>query len=154
MDGLDTVLEKVVECWMSFFADRAAFYRAEKGSMDDISIAVVVQQMVASAKSGVLFSVDPVNGRRDRMVVEAAYGLGENVVDGQHTPDNYTLDRKGKIKRKRIVDAQILDDGEARQLAEMALLLEEIHGSPQDIEWAFDDQGCLWLLQSRPITAL
>lgn len=154
VDGLDTVLEKVVECWMSFFADRAAFYRAEKGSMDDISIAVVVQQMVASAKSGVLFSVDPVNGRRDRMVVEAAYGLGENVVDGQHTPDNYTLDRKGKIKRKRIVDAQILDDGEARQLAEMALLLEEIHGSPQDIEWAFDDQGCLWLLQSRPITAL
>lgn len=154
VDGLPNVLSGVVNCWLSFFSDRAVFYRGEKGSMEDVSIAVVVQQMVDSAKSGVLFSVDPVHGRKDRMVVEAAYGLGENVVDGHKTPDNYALSRKGQIKRKRIIDTQILDENETTQLAEMALKLEDIHGTPQDIEWAFDASGKLFLLQSRPITTI
>ena len=83
VDGLPAVLDKIVACWLSFFSDRAVFYRAEKGSLEDIAIAVVVQQMIASKKSGVLFTVDPVNGRKDRMVVEAAFGLGENVVNGE-----------------------------------------------------------------------
>lgn len=152
--GLPAVLEGVGDCWLSFFTERAVFYRSEKGSMEDVSIAVVVQQMIDSAKSGVLFSVDPVHGRKDRMVVEAAYGLGENVVDGEHTPDNYTLDRKGVIKRKRIVEDQVLSEEETKQLAEIALQLEEIHLGPQDIEWAFDKDGKLFLLQSRPITTI
>ena len=154
VDGLAQVLENIVACWMSFFTDRAVFYRAEKGSLEDIAMAVVVQQMIDSHKSGVLFTVDPVHGRKDRMIVEAAFGLGENVVDGAHTPDHYALDRKGTIKRSRIVAEQILNQDEARKLATLALRLEEIHGCPQDIEWAFDQAGELFLLQSRPITTV
>jgi pyruvate, water dikinase len=154
VEGLDAVLAKVVACWLSFFTDRAVFYRAEKGSLDDVAMAVVVQGMVQSRTSGVLFTVDPVHGRRDRMVVEAAFGLGENVVDGQHTPDNYTLDRKGVLKRSTIVAEQVLSADDMAKLAGMGRKLEEVHGGPQDIEWAFDAAGTLFLLQSRPITTL
>lgn len=154
VDGLPAVFEGIVNCWLSFFTDRAVFYRSEKGALDDIAMAVVVQQMIDSAKAGVLFSVDPVHGRRDRMVVEAAFGLGENVVDGEHTPDNYKLDRKGRIKRSKIVDEQVLTEENAEQLVELAIQLEEIHGCPQDIEWAFDQEEKLFLLQSRPITTI
>lgn len=153
VEGRDAVVEKTVDCWLSFFTDRAAFYRAEKGSLDDTAMAVVVQSMVPSHRSGVLFTVDPVHGRRDRMVVEAAFGLGE-VVDGERTPDNYTLDRKGTLKRSAIVAEQVLSGDDMTRLAAMGLVLERIHGCPQDIEWAFDDEGRLFLLQSRPITTL
>lgn len=154
VSGPEDVARKIVDCWLSFFTDRAVFYRAEKGSLDDIAMAVVVQSMVQSRKSGVLFTVDPVHGRRDRMVVEAAFGLGENVVDGQHTPDNYTLDRKGMLKRSSIGPEQVLSLEEMVKLAQMGIRLEGINGSPQDIEWAFDDRGELFLLQSRPITTI
>jgi pyruvate,water dikinase len=154
VDGLPAVLDKIVECWLSFFTDRAVFYRAEKGSLEDIAMAVVVQQMIDSKKSGVVFTVDPVHGRKDRMVVEAAFGLGENVVDGEHTPDHYSLDRKGTIKRSQIVGKQVLDETELKRLAALGRKLEEIHGCPQDIEWAFDQIGDLFLLQSRPITTI
>lgn len=154
VDGLPTVLEKITECWLSFFSDRAVFYRSEKGSLEDVAMAVVVQQMVASKKSGVLFTIDPVHGRKDRMVVEAAFGLGENVVDGERTPDNYTLSRKGVIKRKSVIDEQVLNEEETTQLVTLALGLEELYGMPQDIEWAFDQDGKLFLLQSRPITTV
>lgn len=155
VDGLDDVLARVVDCWLSFFADRAVFYREEKGSLDDVAMAVVVQQMVDSVKSGVMFTADPVHGRRDRMVVEAAYGLGEHVVSGEVTPDHYTLDRNGKIKRVRVAGTeQVLSDAECTQLADLGRHLADIHGGPQDIEWAFDSAGSLFLLQSRPITTL
>ncbi len=154
VEGLDAVLGRIVDCWLSFFTDRAVFYRAEKGALDDIAMAVVVQGMVQSRKSGVLFTVDPVHGRRDRMVVEAALGLGENVVDGTRTPDNYTLDRKGVLKRSTVVAEPVLSQDELTVLAEMGRTLETIHGCPQDIEWAFDAAGGLFLLQSRPITTL
>ena len=154
VDGLDDVLDKVVECWLSFFTDRAVFYRQEKGSLADVAMAVVVQQMIDSKKSGVMFTVDPVHQRKDRMVVEAAFGLGENVVNGEVTPDNYVLDRKGLIKRSKIVAEPVLTESEAQQLAALGLHLEELHGVPQDIEWAYDDVGVLYLLQSRPITTV
>lgn len=154
VDGLDAVLRGVVDCWLSFFADRAVFYREEKGSLEDVAMAVVVQQMVDSAKSGVLFTADPVHGRRDRMVVEAAFGLGEHVVSGEVTPDQYTLDRHGAVKRSRIVDVRVLSDAECGQLATLGRHLADLHGGPQDIEWAFDADGRLYLLQSRPITTL
>jgi pyruvate, water dikinase len=154
VEGLPAVVAKIVECWLSFFSDRAVFYRGEKGSIDDIAMAVIVQQMVDSKKSGVLFTVDPVHGRKDRIVVEAAFGLGENVVDGEHTPDHYALDRKGTIKRSSIVGTRVLDEAELKRLAEMGRKLEEMHGCPQDIEWAFDRSGDLFLLQSRPITTI
>ena len=154
-DGLEAVLHNVVECWLSFFTDRAVFYRQEKGSLEDVAMAVVVQQMCDSQKSGVLFTVDPVHGRRDRMVVEAARGLGEAVVSGETTPDNYTLSRAGVVKKSKIVDAErVLPDEECAALARMGQKLAGLHGAPQDIEWAFDADGDLYLLQSRPITTI
>jgi pyruvate, water dikinase len=143
-----------VDCWLSFFADRAVFYRQEKGSLDDVAMAVVVQQMIDSRKSGVLFTADPVHGRRDRMVVEAAFGLGEHVVSGEVTPDHYVLDRSGTIKRSRVVHEPVLSQKECAQLADLGRQLAGLHGAPQDIEWAFDADGALFLLQSRPISTL
>jgi pyruvate, water dikinase len=154
VDGLEAVLGRVVDCWLSFFADHAVFYRQEKGSLDDLAMAVVVQQMVDSRKSGVLFTADPVHGRKDRMVVEAAFGLGEQVVSGEVTPDHYVLDRHGAIKRSRVVAEQVLTEAECEQLAKLGGHLDQVHGRPQDIEWGFDHNGTLFLLQSRPITTM
>jgi pyruvate, water dikinase len=154
-DGLADVLGNVVRCWLSFFTERAVFYRREKGSLHDVAMAVVVQQMVDSQRSGVLFTVDPVHGRRDRMVVEAARGLGEAVVSGAVTPDNYTLSRDGAVKKSRVVGAErVLSDADCATLAALGRRLAELHGGPQDIEWAFDADGRLFLLQSRPITTI
>jgi pyruvate,water dikinase len=154
-DGLAEVLANVVRCWLSFFTGRAVFYRQEKGSLEDVAMAVVVQQMVDSQTSGVLFTADPVHGRKDRMVVEAARGLGEAVVSGEVTPDHYTLSRDGVVKRSKVVGAErVLSDAECAALAKMGRQLAELHGGPQDIEWAFDADGRLHLLQSRPITTI
>jgi pyruvate,water dikinase len=154
-DGLAEVLANVVRCWLSFFTERAVFYRREKGSLDDVAMAVVVQEMVDSDRSGVLFTVDPVHGRRDRMVVEAARGLGEAVVSGEVTPDNYTLGRDGVVKKSRVVGAErVLSDADCAALAGLGRRLADLHGGPQDIEWAFDADGRLFLLQSRPVTTI
>jgi len=153
VETFDDVIEKVVECWLSFFSERAVFYRLHKGDMHDIAMAVVVQQMVDATKAGVMFTVDPVNHRKDRVVVEAALGVGEHVVSGEVTPDYYTLDRKGSLKRARVVDQQVLTEPELAELVRMGLHLAELNGIPQDIEWAYDDTG-LFMLQSRPITTL
>jgi pyruvate,water dikinase len=153
VETFDDVLAKVVECWLSFFSERALFYREHKGDLNDIQMAVVVQQMVDADKAGVMFTVDPVNHRRDRVVVEAARGIGEHVVSGEVTPDYYTLDRKGRLKKARVVDEQVLSESELAELVEMGLRLAELNGCPQDIEWAYDAAG-LYMLQSRPVTTL
>lgn len=150
---LEEVYGRVVECWLSFFSERALFYRLHKGKLDDIFMAVVVQRMIDSTKAGVMFTVDPVNGRRDRVVIEAARGVGEHVVSGEVTPDYYTLDRKGTVKKSRIVDERILSDDELAQLVKLGLQLADLNGAPQDIEWAFDGTG-LYMLQSRPVTTV
>lgn len=153
VQSFDAVIDKIVECWLSFFSERAVFYRLHKGDMHDIAMAVVVQQMVDATKAGVMFTVDPVNHRRDRVVVEAARGIGEHVVSGEVTPDYYTLDRKGTLKKARVVDVQVLDEGELADLVKMGLHLADLNGMPQDIEWAYDDHG-LYMLQSRPVTTI
>jgi pyruvate, water dikinase len=153
VETFEDVLEKVVECWLSFFSERALFYRQHKGSLDDIAMAVVVQQMVDATKAGVMFTVDPVNHRRDRVVIEAARGVGEHVVSGEVTPDYYTLDRKGVLKKAKAVDEQVLSQSELADLVRMGLHLAELNGSPQDIEWAYDETG-LFMLQSRPVTTI
>jgi pyruvate, water dikinase len=151
--GADEVCRRVVDCWASFFSERALFYRAQRGSLDDLRMAVVVQRMVAPRKSGVLFTVDPVQRRRDRMVVEAIFGLGEQVVSGHATPDHYLVDRAGVRKRERLVHGGVLADEELARLAELGRSLEERFGCPQDVEWAIAD-GDVFLLQSRPVTTL
>jgi pyruvate,water dikinase len=153
VEGAEEVCRRVVDCWASFFSERALFYRSQKGSLEDLRMAVVVQKMVDPEKSGVIFTVDPVRRRRDRMVVEAVRGIGEQVVSGEVTPDHYTLDRKGKVKREKIVDDRVLTDEELQRLGDLGRQLEERHGVAQDIEWAIVDEE-IYLLQSRPVTTM
>jgi pyruvate, water dikinase len=153
VEGAEEVCRRVVDCWASFFSERALFYRSQKGSLEDLRMAVVVQKMVDPEKSGVIFTVDPVRRRRDRMVVEAVRGIGERVVSGEVTPDHYSLDRKGKVKREKIVDDRVLTDEELRRLGDLGRQLEELHGVAQDIEWAMIGEE-IYLLQSRPVTTM
>ncbi len=151
--GADEVCARVVECWASFFSERALFYRERKGSLEDLRMAVVVQRMVEADKSGVLFTVEPVQRRRDRMLVEAVFGLGETLVSGETTPDHYILGRTGDVKRERLANGGVLEPRELVLLVELGHVLEERFGAPQDVEWAIAD-GQIFLLQSRPITTL
>jgi len=153
VEGAQEVCRRVVDCLASFFSERALFYRSEKGSLQDLRMAVVVQKMVDPEKSGVVFTVDPVRRRRDRMVVEAVRGVGEQVVSGEVTPDHYSLDRKGKLKRQKIVDERVLTDEELLKLGELGRRLEDKHGVAQDIEWAIVGEE-IFLLQSRPVTTM
>ena len=174
--GADDVVERIRDCWGSFFSERALFYRAQKGSLDDLGMAVVVQRLVSADVAGVLFTVDPVRRRKDRMVVEAVFGLGEACVSGQVTPDNYVLARDGALKRRRLsVQPHVIESApeggtvereldpaeggaatlEEDQLRELARLGEDLQGrlgGPQDIEWAIEG-GELYVLQARPVTA-
>jgi pyruvate, water dikinase len=174
--GVEDIVERIRDCWSSFFTERALFYRREKGSLTDLGMAVVVQRMVQPDVSGVMFTIDPTKGRRDRMVVEAVFGLGEGVVSGQLTPDHYVLARDGRLKRTRLHtqpyaivhdpaggireqdlapdrgEAQTLGEDQLARLAKVGTDLEERLGGPQDIEWAIQD-GELFVLQSRPVTA-
>jgi pyruvate, water dikinase len=153
VSGAAEVCGRVVDCWASFFSERAFFYRARKGSLEDLRMAVVIQRMVDPAKSGVLFTADPVQRRRDRMVIEAIFGLGERAVSGEVTPDHYVVDRAGVCKRERLCNGGVLSPDELVTLARLGRSLEERFGSPQDVEWAIAD-GELYLLQSRPVTTL
>jgi pyruvate, water dikinase len=153
VSGGDEVCRRVVDCWASFFSERALFYRFRKGSLMDLGMAVVVQKMLDPLKSGVIFTADPVSRRRDRMIIEAVFGLGEQVVSGEVTPDHYVVDRAGDVKREHIVDKRVLEPEEIRELAALGSQLAEHFGAPQDIEWAIAE-GKIYLLQSRPITTL
>ena len=153
VEGGEEVCRRVVDCWASFFSERALFYRSQKGSLEDLRMAVVIQKMVDPEKSGVIFTVDPVRRRRDRMVVEAVRGIGERVVSGEVTPDHYALDRKGKVKREKVVDDRVLTDDELQRLGDLGRRLEERHGVAQDIEWAMIGEE-IYLLQSRPVTTM
>lgn len=152
VSGAEDVRKRVIDCWASFFSERALFYRGEKGSLDDLRMAVVVQKMIDAEKAGVAFSIHPVTRRKDRMLIEAVYGLGEQVVSGEVTPDHYVVDRKGREKKSETPHGGVLEEPELSRIAELALQLEDHYGKPQDIEWAIF-QNDVFLLQSRPITA-
>jgi pyruvate,water dikinase len=175
--GADAVVERVVECWASLWSPRVVAYRATRGLDDEPAIAVVVQRMVDAHTAGVMFTADPATGDRDHLVIEAAYGLGEVVVGGQVEPDSYVLAKDGRVlhqhlgtKATRIVrggdghDQRVevpaedqarhaLDDRALATLARLAGEVERHYGSPQDVEFAIDDQR-VWIVQSRPITTL
>lgn len=152
VSGAEEVRKRIIDCWASFFSERAIFYRGEKGSLEDLRMAVVVQKMVDSEKAGVAFSIHPVTRRKDRMLIEAVHGLGEQVVSGEVTPDHYVVDRKGREKKSNTPHGGVLDADELVRIAELAVLLEKHYGKPQDIEWAVY-QNEVYLLQSRPVTA-
>lgn len=153
VSGAEAVVTRVIDCWKSFFTERALFYRGQMGSLDDLRMAVVVQEMVEPEKSGVTFTVHPVSRRRDRMLIEAVRGIGEQVVSGEVTPDHYVTDLCGGVKRQTLIHGGVLTEDELRELATFGRRLEEHFGKPQDIEWAISG-GRVYLLQSRPITTL
>ncbi|WP_181019567.1 PEP/pyruvate-binding domain-containing protein [Nonomuraea typhae] len=146
--GAGNVLTAVKRCWASLWSDRAVRYRTAHGlDHRDAVIAVVVQRMVAARAAGVLHTLNPVTGCRTEMVAEAAEGLGELVVSGAVVPDQYVLsgDREPE-------GHGCLDGADLRRLREAGAALQEGFGAPQDVEWAIDVEGRLWLTQTRPIT--
>ncbi len=177
--GASDVVDKVRECYASLFTDRAIFYRVEKG-FDHISIALsaIVQMMCYSESSGVMFTMDPTNGDDSVVMIEANYGLGEYVVQGRVTPDDYYVEKKtlkiskraipvktvmlvqkpeGGTEEKQVPDSlknrQVITDDEIEELAKYALTIERHYGRPMDIEWGLDKQtGKLLILQARPET--
>jgi len=181
--GTDELLEKVVKCWSSLFTPRAIFYRNEKGfAHEKVFISVGVQKMVNSRAAGVMFTLNPVTGDTRHIVIEGNHGLGEAVVSGSVTPDDFIVDKVSmKIIERRIskktvqyirdpqtgktvhadvpVDKQeqpCVNDEEILKIAELAKRIEQHYGKPQDIEWAIDQDipfpANVFIVQSRPET--
>ena len=152
VEGEDALLDAVRRCWASLWNDRAVSYRATH-AVDEhaLRLAVVVQRMVPATIAGVLFTADPITGRRRRAAIDAVRGLGEQLVSGAVNPDHYLVDtRTGAVLERR---GDILDDTRLREVAAMGDRIEAHYGKPQDIEWAIDDRK-LWIVQSRDITTL
>ncbi len=179
--GADQVVNHVVRCWASLYTDRAIAYRHENGYPHaDVAMSVAVQQMVLPRAAGVAFTLNPTNGDRSTIVIDSAFGLGESVVSGSVTPDNYMIDKVifeitkrtvsakelecciegGKVVERRLDSerstAPSLTDDEIKSIAKLARQAEKHFGRPQDVEWAVtvDDEGAytVHLLQSRPET--
>ena len=176
--GEQDLIEKVGQCWASLFGPRVVAYRASRGFTADPAMAVVVQVMIASERSGVAFTADPTTDATDRVVVEGAFGQGEVVVSGSVEPDTYVvakengeiLSRRTGYKSFKIIrgsdgkdqridldevqaQAQVLNDDEIRAIADIAVRSERHAGCPQDTEWAIAD-GTTYIVQTRPITTL
>jgi rifampicin phosphotransferase len=175
--GPAALLRALVDCWASLWTARAIGYRARNAVAEaDIALAVVVQVMVQSEVSGVLFTADPLTGRRNRIVIDATLGLGEALVSGRVEPDHYAFDpAAGVILERRlgskavsvraqagggtatVMEAaavrQALPDAQIGELAGLVQRIAVLYGSPQDIEWAWAG-GRFFILQSRPITSL
>ncbi|MBA7635710.1 Phosphoenolpyruvate synthase [subsurface metagenome] len=172
------LLGLVKKCWSSLFTPRAIFYRFEKKlNNQKISVAVVIQKMVQSEVSGVCFTVHPITEDRNQMVIEAGYGLGEAIVGGKITPDTYVINKKlnsildiNISKQKMMItktskgtmeikvlaskqEKQKLTNKQIVQLAKICKKIEEHYKSPQDIEWAIENNK-IHITQSRPITTL
>jgi pyruvate,water dikinase len=156
VQGEAKLLEAVRACWASLWGQRAVHYRQQRGIDHlQVAMAVVVQAMVPAEAAGVLFTVDPVARRSDRMLVEAARGLGEAVVSGDVTGDLYRIDRGSALavaeREVRAAGRPVLSDEQVLELAHLGLRLEQHFGGPQDVEFAVAG-GRLWLLQARLIT--
>ena len=173
--GENALLEAVVRCWGSLWTARAIGYRARNGiSHADVALAVVVQAMIPSEAAGVLFTVNPLSGKRTETVIDATFGLGEALVSGKVEPDHYVVVGE-KISEKRLgakalsirglegggtqtvneqaAERQALPDAAILELARLGKQAAQHFGSPQDVEWSWAE-GNLWLVQSRPVTSL
>lgn len=170
----ENVAKAVRNCFISLYTDRAVSYRRQNG-ITNPGMSVVVQEMVASDASGVMFTADPVSGNRCRLVIDAVFGLGEAIVSGLVSPDHIVYDRKSKsilsteIAKKEFAirplpdgetereviqsEEPVLTQQDIRKLVILGEALEDHYGQPQDVEWAIRD-GSLYLLQTRPVTSL
>ena len=156
VSGDDELLDAIRRCWASLWNERAVAYR-RANSVDDrtVSLAVVVQRMVDATAAGVLFTADPVTGRRRQASIDAVSGLGEKLVAGAVNPDHYTVDvARREVLQRPSGEKPVLADPELVELAEVGDRIERHFGAPQDIEFALDGQRHVWLVQSRPITTL
>ncbi len=175
--GVEEVLRWVRRCWASLSNPAAVAYRRQHGFAEArAAMAVIVQRLIPAEVAGVAFTVDPVSGQRDRVVLNAAWGLGASVVDGLVEPDTFVVERNGpRIVSRTIGDKTTragatpnaprvavpaeqrrqptLDDPTIIAIAELALRAEALWGQPVDIEWALADRQ-VWLLQSRPATGI
>ncbi|HJX59631.1 MAG TPA: phosphoenolpyruvate synthase [Patescibacteria group bacterium] len=176
IQGEANLLNATRKCWASLFTPRAIFYRVEnKVPHEKVKISVIVQKMVQSEVSGVMFSIEPVTNEKDRIVIEAVWGLGEMIVQGQVVPDRYVVQKgtyailskqvsdqsvqlikKGTETSQRDVppkirDRQKISDEEIVKLAKIAEALQKHYYFPQDAEWAKEGKN-LYLVQTRPVT--
>ena len=175
--GVDAVCEAVTKCWASLYNPEAVAYR-ERFKIDNPAMGVTVQLMVDADVSGVMFTCNPVTGDRSMVAINASWGLGLAVVGGEVTPDDYLLSKvTGEVVKKTISDKHVqyvpgddgaqrvdvdearrteacLDDDRLAALLTIGKRIEKHFGAPQDIEWAFDQTGELFVLQSRPVTGL
>jgi pyruvate, water dikinase len=176
--GEAALIESVQKCWASLYGARAIYYRAKQGFDDHtVNIAVVIQQLVHSEKAGVMFTSHPITGE-PRSIIEGSWGLGEAVVSGTVSPDNYVFDQKTEkvvdvfIANKKVEiisdgdhgtkvvdvmgarqDERVLSDAEIAKLAMYGKIAENHYGIPQDVEWGVVG-GSIFILQSRPITTI
>lgn len=176
--GEAVLADKIRDAWASLFAPRSIFYRHERRRSDTKSgIALIVQKMVESDASGVIFTVDPITEDKSKVIIEAIFGLGEYIVQGKVTPDHYEVDKKTlqiikKSKNTQLVmlrkvgghnrevkvpllkrNRQKISDNEIIELAKLALAIEKHYYFPQDIEWA-KEKNKIYVVQTRPITTL
>jgi len=176
--GIDEVLDAVKNCWASLWTARAIAYRIQnKIDQNTVALAVVVQKLVFADAAGILFTANPINGKRDEAVINAAWGLGEAIVGGAVTPDTVTVSKlKGKVIRRETIEKQVmtvrtdqgtqeqavpdslrkkpvLSDTQAVKLARYGIQIEELYGTPMDIEWTLKG-GKFAIVQARPITSL
>ena len=178
--GIDKVLARVKSCYASLWGNRAVCYRCNQGyDQLSVALAVVIQQMVESEKSGVLFTVNPITHNREEIQINASYGLGESVVSGRVTADSYLCDKKGNLKFCQIGSKQTqiiyadesgadtkevpvsakmqqercLSEQEIASLCDEAVRVENHYGQPMDIEWGINN-GSVYILQARAITTL
>ncbi|WP_375764772.1 phosphoenolpyruvate synthase [Archangium gephyra] len=177
--GAEALLDAVRRCWVSLFTDRAVLYRARSGfGHRAVKLSVVVQRMVLPEVSGILFTADPITGRRGTVSIDAGFGLGEALVSGLINADLYKVDKAtGELLEVRVGDkalairprpeggtweerlsedvrrARALDDAALRELVAMGVRIETHYGKPQDIEWCIE-AGRLYVVQTRPITSL
>ena len=177
VQGIESVLNGVRNCYASLWGNRAVSYRFHQGyDQTSVSIAVVIQEMIESEKSGVLFTVNPVNKKENEIQINASFGLGESVVSGRVTADSYIIDKSGNIievnigsKETQIIygdketvevsvnsdkrKTRALNDIEILELMKCGLEIEKHYGMPMDIEWAIKND-IVYILQARAITTL
>src|SRR5579872_1149264 len=178
MRGEAMVLDAIKHCWASLWTARAIGYRTRSGiTSEEVSMAVVVQELIPAEAAGILFTANPLTGERDQVMMNAAWGLGEAIVSGQVTPDTVVVDRaSGTIIAQQISEKEamtvptsdgtreepvppdkrmraVLTAAQAAELARIGVQVEELYDQPLDIEWALD-YGRFFIVQARPITAL
>jgi pyruvate,water dikinase len=152
VEGEAAVLAAVRACWASAFSERVVRYRAEHAAPESVSMAVVVQRMVAAQVAGVGFSADPLTGA-EVVVLEAARGLGEAVVSGRVTPDRWVIDPHGAILQASNPQSSVLSSSLLTHVVALVRAVAAKAKAPQDVEWAWDGET-LFVLQARPITTL